>query len=158
MTVARKKIIAVLGGRDCTPEIAAIAERVGTLIAKNDAILVCGGHGGVMEAACKGAAAAGGLTIGILPGASKEFANPYVQIPIVSGIGEARNAIIVRTADAAIAINGGYGTLSEIAYCLSFGVPVIGIQTWAVDEGIWQVATAEAAVDLALTLTDKPKL
>lgn len=145
-------MIAVLGGRTCSPELTAIAEEVGYLIAKNDAVLICGGHGGVMEAACRGAQKVGGITIGILPGVDKRLANPYVTIPIITGIGEARNAIITRSADAAIAINGSYGTLSEIAFCLSFGIPVIGIQTWQVDKNIHHVETAEAAVILAFKL------
>ena len=99
-------------------------------MAEKGAILICGGRGGVMAAACRGAKSGGGLTIGILPGTHRSQANPYVDIPIVTGIGEARNAIITRTAQAVIAIGGSYGTLSEIAFALAFGVPVVGLGTW----------------------------
>ena len=96
-------LIAVIGGGECSPEVAAIAEEVGREIARNNAVLVCGGLGGVMEAACKGASAEGGIAIGILPGESRQSANPYVQIPIVTGVGKARNVAVVKTAQAVIA-------------------------------------------------------
>ena len=102
-------------------------------MAESGAVLVCGGRGGVMEAACRGAKAAGGLTIGILPGVDRGGANAFVDVPIVTGMGEARNAIVARTAQAVIAIGGSYGTLSEIAFALRFGVPVVGLGTWAVE-------------------------
>jgi uncharacterized protein (TIGR00725 family) len=122
-------------------------------------VLICGGRGGVMETACRGAKSAGGLTIGILPGTNPRKANPYVDIPIVTGIGEARNAIITRTAQAVIAIGGSYGTLSEIAFALSFGTPIVGLGTWEVqreghpDAPIEYAATPEEAVVRALALT-----
>ncbi|RKX71024.1 TIGR00725 family protein, partial [candidate division WOR-3 bacterium] len=116
-------------------------------------ILICGGMGGVMEAACKGAREAGGLTIGILPGNSIESANPYVDIPIATGFGEARNVIITRTAQALIAIDGKYGTLSEIAFAIIFRKPVIGINTWDIRAPIKKVADAESAVELAFKLS-----
>jgi uncharacterized protein (TIGR00725 family) len=127
-------------------------------LAEAGAVLVCGGRGGVMEAACRGAKSANGLTIGILPGKSWSEANPYVDIPIVTGIGEARNAIITRTAQAVIAIGGSYGTLSEIAFALSFGTPVVGLGTWEVGrEGhppppIVRATSPEGAVTRALAL------
>jgi len=127
----KKRFIAVIGGSDCTPEEARLAEEVGRELAKKDAILVCGGLGGVMEAACKGASAGGGLTIGILPGGSRQTANPYVQIPVVTNLGEARNVIVVKSAEAVIAIGGGYGTLSEIGHALRNGIPVVGLNTWS---------------------------
>ena len=111
-----------------------------------------------MEAACRGAKSAGGLTMGILPGKSWAEANPYVDIPIVTGISEARNAIITRTAQAVIAIGGCYGTLSEIAFALSFGMPVVGLGTWEMErEGhppppIVRAASPEEAVTRALAL------
>jgi uncharacterized protein (TIGR00725 family) len=123
-------LIAVIGGSSATPEEAAAAEAVGRALAEGGAVLVCGGRGGVMEAACRGARAAGGLTVGILPGADRRQANPYVDVPIVTGLGEARNAVVARTAQAVIAIGGSYGTLSEIAFALQFGVPVVGLETW----------------------------
>jgi uncharacterized protein (TIGR00725 family) len=124
--------VAVIGGSAPTPEEAAAAEAVGRALAEGGAILVCGGRGGVMEAACRGAKAAGGLTIGILSGTHRGEANSYVDIHIVTGLGEARNAIIARTAQAAVAVGGSYGTLSEIAFALAFGVPVVGLGTWEV--------------------------
>ncbi|MBA7605189.1 hypothetical protein ES703_12318 [subsurface metagenome] len=127
----KKRFIAVIGGSDCTPEEARLAEEVGRELARKDVILVCGGLGGVMEAACRGASAGGGLTIGILPGGSRQTANPYVQIPVVTNLGEARNVIVVKSAEAVIAIGGGYGTLSEIGHALRNGIPVVGLNTWS---------------------------
>ena len=127
----KKRFIAVIGGSDCSPEEAGLAEEVGRELARKDAILVCGGLGGVMEAACRGASAGGGLTIGILPGGSRQTANPYVQIPVVTNLGEARNVIVVKSAEAVIAIGGGYGTLSEIGHALRNGIPVVGLNTWS---------------------------
>ncbi|MDW8102276.1 MAG: TIGR00725 family protein [Anaerolineae bacterium] len=122
--------IAVIGGAFCDLRTAALAEEVGREIARQGAILICGGLGGVMEAACRGAKSQGGLTVGILPGTNPSDANPYVDIPIVTGMGEARNVIVVRSAHAVVAIAGEYGTLSEIAYALKFGIPVVGLKTW----------------------------
>jgi uncharacterized protein (TIGR00725 family) len=139
-------------------EEAAAAEAVGRALVEGGAVLVCGGRGGVMEAACRGAKSAGGLTIGILPGASRREANPYVDIPIVTGLGEERNAIITRTAQAVVAVGGSYGTLSEIVFALAFGVPVVGLGTWEVRcEGhppapIVYAATPEEAAERALAL------
>lgn len=125
-------IIAVFGAHQCSEEVYEAARLVGEGIARAGAILVCGGTTGVMEAACRGAREAGGLTVGILPGDSRREANPYVDIPIVTGLGDARNVLIARTCHAAIAISGGYGTLSEIAFALKFGRPVIGLGTWSI--------------------------
>ena len=147
MTVepGRRVAIGVLGGRDVGNDILQIAERVGAGIAKLGGILVCGGMGGVMEAACIGAKSKDGLTIGILPTSSKEDGNNYLDIAIATGMGSARNSIIVRSIDAAIAIDGQYGTLSEIAYCLEMGVKVIGLSTWNI-EGVIPADTPEDAV------------
>ncbi len=106
------------------------AEEVGRLIGKSSALLVCGGLGGVMEAAARGAKGAGGTTIGILPGNGTRDANAWIDIPVATGMGEARNIVIVRTAHALIAVGGEYGTLSEIAFALKAGKPVIGLRTW----------------------------
>ncbi|MEO0206600.1 MAG: TIGR00725 family protein [candidate division WOR-3 bacterium] len=149
-----RKIIAVIGGAETNQKNLKIAEEVGALIAENGAILITGGLGGVMEAASKGAKEAGGLVIGILPGTDKRTANEYVDIPIVTGMNQARNIIIARTCDCAIAIDGKYGTLSEIAYCLMFNVPVIGINTWEIDAPIIHVKTAKQAVEKAFELTE----
>lgn len=132
-------IIAVIGAGRCSREIAQTAEDVGRELGKRGVTLVCGGLGGVMEAVCRGAKETGGQTIGILPGFSRQDANPYVDIPIVTGLGEARNIIVVRTAQAVIAVNGEYGTLSEIAYALKLGIPVVGLDTWQLSRGGRQV-------------------
>ncbi|MBN1660366.1 MAG: TIGR00725 family protein [Anaerolineae bacterium] len=150
--------IAIIGAARCDEEVAAIAEAVGREIARRGAGLVCGGRGGVMEAACRGATAEGGTTVGILPGTDRSEANPYVQVPVVTGMGEARNAIVVRTADAVIAVSGGYGTLSEIGLALKMGRPVVGLRTWSLcragqeTNGIVDVEDAEEAVRVALAL------
>ena len=130
----KQKIIAVIGGNSIDQHFYDIAYQVGKLIAEHNCILVCGGLGGVMEAAAKGAYENRGITIGILPGFEKKEANPYISIPIVTGISTARNVIIARTCDLAIAINGKYGTLSEIAYCLDFGKIVLGYKTHTIDK------------------------
>lgn len=150
-----QSLIAVIGARQCNAPTYALAEQVGYELARRRAIVVCGGLGGVMEAACKGAKRAGGLTIGILPGKTSREANPYVDIPIVTGLGEARNSIVVRTARAVIAVGGEYGTLSEIAFALKFGIPVIGLNTWQLTRGnkrarILVARDAQHAVELAL--------
>ncbi len=126
----KKPLIAVIGASKAGAKEIEAAEEVGRRIARAGAVLVCGGLGGVMEAACRGASAEGGLTIGILPGENAQGANEFVHIPIATGIGYARNLAVVRTARAVIAIGGSYGTLSEIAYALQGGLPVIGLDTW----------------------------
>ena len=158
MSVKRNKIIAVIGGEQPSPEEARLAEEVGRELARQGIILVCGGLGGVMEAACRGASSEGGLTIGILPGDSTRAANPYVQIPIVTGMGYARNIFIVKSAQAVIAIDGSYGTLSEIAHALQNGIPVIGLNTWSLskkgqpDNSIILAQDPTEAVNKALNL------
>jgi uncharacterized protein (TIGR00725 family) len=149
-------IIGVVGGDRCSAEMARIAEEVGAELARRNCILICGGRGGVMEAACRGAREAGGLTIGILPGPDRSEANKYVSVPIVTDMGEARNAIIVLSSDGIVALDGSYGTLSEIALALKRGVPIVGIKTWslAIDEtkegSILQATTAAEAVEILL--------
>lgn len=138
-----KKIIGVVGGRRTEKALLSEAETVGRLIARRGATLVCGGLGGVMEAASRGAKSEGGLTVGILPQNDSKEANQYIDIPIATGLGIGRNVIIARTADALIAVGGEYGTLSEIAFALQIGKPVIGIKTW----DIKGVISAENAVD-----------
>ncbi|MCG6553653.1 MAG: TIGR00725 family protein [Candidatus Magnetominusculus sp. LBB02] len=141
-------IAGVIGGRDVTPWHIEQAEEVGRLIALKGSLLICGGLGGVMEAACKGAKDSGGTTIGILPEGDRTKANVHVAIPVATGMGVARNAIIAQTADVLIAIGGSYGTLSEIAYGLQFNKPVIGLGTWAV-QGVIAAETAAEAVEMA---------
>jgi uncharacterized protein (TIGR00725 family) len=144
----RQKIIAVIGGSQADDNSMKIAEEVGRLIAKENAVLITGGLGGIMRAASKGARSGNGLVIGILPTMTKDTANPYVDIPIVTGMGEARNAIIARTCDGAIAIDGKYGTLSEIAFCLQFNKVVVGINTWDIDAPIPRASSAQEAMTI----------
>lgn len=140
-----------------------MAETVGALLARRGATIVCGGLGGVMEAVCKGAKLEGGLTVGILPGGKASMANPWVDVPVVTGMGEARNAVVAKSARAVIAIGGGYGTLSEIAYALKSGTPVIGLNTWSLrrngreDDSIIRVQSAAEAVDKAISLAKRHK-
>ncbi|MBU0490347.1 MAG: TIGR00725 family protein [Chloroflexi bacterium] len=147
-SIRSRPFIAVIGGSRCDAGVAAQAEEVGRLLAEAGAVLVCGGRGGVMEAACRGAQSAGGLTVGILPGTDRDEANPYVDIPIVTTIGFARNIMVVNTAQAAIAISGSHGTLSEIAYARQAGLPVVGL-------GTWQLARAGRLTD-DVELVDTP--
>jgi uncharacterized protein (TIGR00725 family) len=145
-------VIAVAGpGEGATPEDCALAEEVGALIATEEAVLVCGGLGGVMEAACRGARSKLGLTVGLLPGEDREDANGWVSVAVPTGMGEMRNALIVRAADALIAVGGGWGTLSEVALAMKTGVPVVTLG-WAL-EGVEQVPDPAAAVARALALS-----
>ncbi len=137
--------IAVIGGHDCDQKTAKTAEEVGRGIAQLGARLVCGGLSGVMQAACKGAKQAGGLTIGILPGPDTKEANQYVDIPIATDLGYMRNNMVVRNADIIIAIDGKQGTLSEIAYALQMKKPILGIDTWDIP-GIIKVKGANEAI------------
>jgi hypothetical protein len=154
----KKRFIAVIGGKQPSPQEAELAEEVGRKLAIKGATLVCGGLGGVMEAACQGAQSEGGVTIGILPGESRQAANPYVEIPIVTGIGYARNLAVVKSAQAVIAIGGSYGTLSEISHALQSGIPVIGLNTWSLfrngqqDNSIILAQNPTEAVNKALNL------
>ncbi len=156
-------IIAVIGDSSCSPEEAKLAETVGELLAQRGVTVICGGLGGVMEAVCRGAKSKGGLTVGILPGQDSSMANPWVDIPVVTGIGEARNVAVVKSAQAVIAIGGSYGTLSEIAYALKSSIPVIGLNTWSLsrngreDDSIIRVQSATEAVDKAISLAEKRK-
>jgi uncharacterized protein (TIGR00725 family) len=137
------------------------AETVGRLLAEAGAVVVCGGRGGVMEAACRGARSVEGLTVGILPGRDRREANPFVVVAVPTGLGEARNALVVRAADAVVAVGGAYGTLSEIALALKAGTPVVGLGTWELarggepDTGIRRAASAEEAAVTALELARK---
>lgn len=143
--------VAVVGAGICGGELMALAEEVGRLIARADAILICGGLGGVMEGAARGAAGEGGLTIGILPGSDPRHANPFIRVPLATGLGEGRNVLVARTADVVIAIGGEWGTLSEVAFARKVGVPVILLRpglTAHLDLPVF--TTAEEAVDHAL--------
>ncbi|MDW8270509.1 MAG: TIGR00725 family protein [Anaerolineae bacterium] len=142
-------LIAVIGGGECSAEEAALAEAVGRLLAQAGVGVVCGGRGGVMAAACRGARQAGGVTVGILPGTEPTEANPWVQIAIPTGLGEARNALVVGAGRGVIAIGGEYGTLSEIAFALKAGKRVAGLRTWDIP-GVHPVADPAAAVAYVL--------
>ncbi|MEZ4769692.1 MAG: TIGR00725 family protein [Caldilineales bacterium] len=155
--------VAVIGGGTCSTQEAATAEEIGRLLAQAGAVVLTGGRGGVMEAASRGAAEAGGLVVGILPGEDASQANPWVALPIVTGLGEARNAVLMRTAQAVVAVGGEFGTLSEIAFALKFGRPVVGIGTWQAADGsgqslpVGRAASAAEAVALILQLlNDSP--
>src|ERR671930_148189 len=127
--------VAVIGPGEAAPDEIAVAERVGAGLGRRGAVLVCGGLVGVMEAACRGAKEAGGTTLGILPGADSAQANPFVDVAVPTGMGEMRNGLVARAADAVIAVGGEYGTLSEIALALKAGKPVIGLATWELAKG-----------------------
>jgi uncharacterized protein (TIGR00725 family) len=144
--------IAVIGSGDATPEEYATALAVGNLIGRH-AMLICGGMGGVMEAACKGARENGGVTVGILPDTGN--GNPYLDVVIRTGLGHARNVLVVQSSDAVIAIGGSYGTLSEIAVALKLKRPVFGLMTWNI-EGIVPCSGPEEAVMNAVALRNAP--
>lgn len=133
------------------PEDLHNAEEVGRRVAEAGGVVVCGGLGGVMEASCRGARSAGGLTVGLLPGSDRRVANPFVEVAIPTGMGELRNGLIVRTADAVVAVGGEWGTLSEIALAVKTGTPVVGLGTWPLErDEIVQAADAADAVAQAL--------
>ena len=138
--------VSIIGGSTVTDGEYALAERVGRELAERGHTVVCGGLTGAMEAVAKGASEAGGETIGILPGEDRDEANEYVDVPVATGIGDARNALVALNGDAAIAIDGGYGTLSEIALALNGGLPVAGLRTHDV-EGVEAVDDPVAAVE-----------
>ena len=154
-------VIAVIGDSSCSTEEAKLAETVGELLAQQHITVICGGLGGVMEAVCRGARSKGGLTVGILPGQDPNTANPWVDIPVVTGMGEARNVAVVKSAQAVIAVGGRYGTLTEIACALKNGIPVIGLNTWSLsrdgreDDSIVRVRTAAEAVNKAISLAKR---
>ena len=157
----RPLFISVIGENDPSPRLAALAEAVGAEIATAGAVLICGGLGGAMEAACRGAHSRGGVTIGILPGSRHGEANPYVTYAIPTGLGHARNLLVARSAHAVIAVGGKYGTLSEIAFAKIEGTPVIGLDTWDLRRAgqeevpIQQARDAKEAVTLALAAARK---
>jgi uncharacterized protein (TIGR00725 family) len=158
--MTRELYIAVVGPSAATPAEHALGEQVGRLIAERGAVLVCGGLGGLMEAAAGGCAAAGGTSIGILPTGDRAEANPYLTVVVATGMGEARNAIVVRTADAVVAIGGEFGTLSEIALALKMGKPVVGLGTWELSkkggrvEAFTEATTPEDAVMTAMAAAE----
>jgi uncharacterized protein (TIGR00725 family) len=152
--MTQRTIIGVIGAGRADEKTLASAEIVGRLIAKRGAMIVCGGLGGVMEAAAKGAQAEGGMTIGILPQNTKNGANPYIDVPVATGFNEGRNVVIVRTADVLIAVGGEYGTLSEIALALKMEKSVIGLRTWDI-AGVIKAENEEDAVEKAFHALSK---
>src|SRR5437763_1628404 len=145
--------VAVVGPGDATKRQLQDAEAVGRGLAQAGAVLVTGGLGGVMAAASRGAAQAGGMTVGILPGLRRDDANEHVEVAIPTGLGELRNGLVIRAADAVIAVGGAYGTLSEVALALKTEVPVVGLDTWAID-AVQRADDPADAVRRALELAD----
>jgi uncharacterized protein (TIGR00725 family) len=143
--VPRTPYVAVVGPGDASPQELQAAEEVGAGLAAAGAVVVTGGLGGVMEAACRGARSRHGTTLGILPGEDRDAANGWVQVAVATGLGELRNGLVVRAADALVAIGGGHGTLSEVALALKLGRPVVGLGTWDV-HGVDQVSTPAEAL------------
>jgi uncharacterized protein (TIGR00725 family) len=148
---APSRYVAVVGPGAASAREEQTAEAVGRGLAQAGVIVLTGGLGGVMAAACRGAKSAGGVTVGLLPGAERSAANDWVTIAIATGLGELRNGLLVRAADVVIAIGGAFGTLSEVALALKTGVPVVGIGTWAID-GIREAEDSARALELALAL------
>lgn len=140
------KYVGVIGAGKCSDSTYQIARILGSEIGKEGWVLVCGGLGGVMEAATRGCAEAGGITVGILPGTEKDSANPYIKIALPTGLGEGRNLLVVRASDVLVSIAGGYGTLSEIALALKINKPVIGLETWENIQGIRYVSDPYEAI------------
>ncbi len=156
--------IAVIGASQATEAMLTAAEVVGRTLASAGAVVVTGGLGGVMEAACRGAKTAGGLTLGLLPGTDPSAANQWVDVIVPTGMGEGRNILVVRTSSAVIAVGGEYGTLSEIALALRAAIPVIGIDTWSLtrgdgdlDTGVVPIDDATEAAVVALRLAAVPR-
>jgi uncharacterized protein (TIGR00725 family) len=158
----RAMMISVIGGEVCPPEALEAAERIGRALAERGAAVVCGGRGGVMEAACRGARKAGGHTIGIMPGrnALETPPNDYVEFPVYTGMGFARNIMVVLSGEAVIAIAGAYGTLSEIAFALIHNIPIVGLDTWDFayhghqSEKILRARSPEEAAEAAVALAN----
>ena len=156
-----KPVIGVIGSSKDSNELNNLAENVGRELAKNNVVLICGGLTGIMQACCQGAKKENGLTIGVLPGTDSEEANSFVDIKILTGIGEARNLVIIRSSCSVIAIGGSYGTLSEIAFALRLNIPVIGLNTWELNKiskesfNIIKATSAKDAVNKALIFAGK---
>lgn len=155
MVKQNPRYIAVIGRGECAPQETKLAEEVGQQLAKSGAVLVCGGRGGVMEAACRGAKQAGGTTIGILPGLSRQDANEYVDYAIATSMGEGRNLAIILTVDGVVALPGAFGTLSEISFALMHNKPVVSLGSWEVSDRIIHVGTPTEAVERVMQETEK---
>lgn len=157
MSTKNTKIVAVIGGGECDTKIAKLAYEVGKNLAEKGYTLVCGGLGGVMEFASKGAFENGGTTIGILPSEDTKTANPYIKIPIATGMGIGRNIVIIRTAQVVVAIDGKFGTLSEIAFALQLGKPIFSLQSWEIDPKVKQVKDVQELMKELGKLKDNDK-
>ncbi|KWW99795.1 TIGR00725 family protein [Carbonactinospora thermoautotrophica] len=157
------RYVAVVGPGDAGPDLVALAEEVGARLARAGAVVLTGGLGGVMAAASRGAAEAGGLTVGLLPGADRAEANPHVRVAVPTGLGQGRNVLLVRACDVLICVGGSWGTLSEVALARRLGRPVVALAGWTVldptgrpvEDGILRASTAAQAVDLALRAIDR---
>jgi uncharacterized protein (TIGR00725 family) len=150
MSVERKPVIAVIGAGKCSKKLRDMAAAVGRYVAEHDGVIVCGGMGGIMEGAAKGAKEAGGITVGILPTDNKGDANEFIDFVIPTGFGEARNIMVIRAADAVIAFPGKYGTLTEMAFALHAGKPVISVNAWRLGDEIIHVEEPVEAARLAM--------
>ena len=157
MPAGRKPIIAVVGAGKCSRKLRDKAAEVGKYVAENGGVVVCGGLGGIMEGAAKGAKEAGGITIGILPTTERDDANEYIDFAIPTGFGEARNILVVRTADAVVAFPGKYGTLTEMAFALHAGKPVISVNAWRLGDEIVTVDDPLEAARLAMEMARKSR-
>jgi uncharacterized protein (TIGR00725 family) len=149
MTVERKPVIGVIGAGKCSKKLRDMAAEVGRYVAEQGGIIVCGGLGGIMEGAARGAKEAGGQTVGILPTTDKNDANEFIDIAIPTGFGEARNIMVVRSADAIVAFPGKYGTLTEMAFALHAGKTVVAVNAWRLGDEIIQVDSAIEAAKIA---------
>ncbi|HEY1733367.1 MAG TPA: TIGR00725 family protein [Acidimicrobiales bacterium] len=154
---ADRRFVAVVGSGSADAGLEVVAEEVGRRLAEAGAVVVCGGLGGVMAAACRGASAAGGMTVGLLPGNDRRAANRWVTVPLATGLGELRNGLVVRSADVVVAVGGAYGTLSEVALALQAGKPVVGVGTWGLvrpdgdpDDGVRRAGSPAEAVAMVL--------
>jgi uncharacterized protein (TIGR00725 family) len=154
MNEARSSV-AIVGAGDADAAVCDLAYAAGAAVARHGAVLICGGRGGVMAAAARGAQSAGGLTVGILPGYDRREANPSIEIAIATGMGEARNAIVVASADSVVALEGEGGTLSEIGLAIKLGRPVVGLRAWQQLEMIPHTDDPVEAVNLALRLAEQ---
>ncbi len=155
MASKRKPVIAVIGAGKCSKKLKDMAAEVGRYIAENGGVLVCGGLGGTMEGAARGAKEAGGTTIGIIPSDDKTDANEFIDYVIVTGLGHARNILVVNTADAIVALPGKYGTLSEMAFALNAGKPIVSVSAWKLGDEIRQVEDPIEAAKIALEMARK---
>lgn len=151
----RKPVIAVIGAGKCSRKLRDMAAEIGRYVAENGGVVLCGGLGGIMEGAARGAKEAGGTTIGIIPSENKADANQFIDYVIPTGFGQARNVLVVRAADAIVALPGKFGTLSEMAFALVSGKPIVSVQAWKLGEEILQVEDPIEAAKIAMDLARK---